>query len=276
MSMPDVTNVGLVGTTTAIMVWFLVGLRNVLAFLLILLLGWIVAAMLAKAIVVLLRRAHFNDFAQHSGVAELIHRMGVSTDASGLVAEAANWIVRLVFLLAACNTVGLNDVSDMIKQLLLWIPKLVAAIVVLMIGGLLANALARVVRGATADADIGNPELLASLTRLAVWGAAIVVAANQIGVGQLFVNVLYIGLVFALSLALGLSFGLGGRDTAAQILGNWYAHTTRARPRVAQATEGAGPPTVSGEAGVSPVMEGSAVEGSVVSEDINRGRGPTF
>src|SRR2546422_877829 len=90
------------------------------------------------------------------------------------------------------------------------IPKLIGfLVIVLVIGGIAANALARLVRGATAGAELGNPDLLATIARVAVWAFAIVIALNQIGVAATLVNTLFIAFVGALALAFGLAFGLG-------------------------------------------------------------------
>jgi hypothetical protein len=98
-----------------------------------------------------------------------------------------------------------------LRQLLLWLPNLAVAIAVLILGGLAANWLAGLVRGATAKGDLGNPDLLASIARVAVWAFAIVVALNQIGIARELVNTLFVATVGAVALALGLAFGIGGR-----------------------------------------------------------------
>jgi len=275
MTPTDVTNFAVAGASLAtLMGWLLLGVRNVISFLVILLVGWIIAGVVSTIVLFLLRRARFNDFLQRSGAAELIRRTGVTADPAAVVAEAIKWLVRLVFLVAASDTVGLSDVSLMIRQLLYWIPKLVAAIVVLMIGGLLANVFSRLVRGATSDAGIGSPEFLATLARVAVWGAAIIVAANQIGVGQMLVNVLFIGLVFALSLAFGLAFGLGGRDTAAQILSVLYARNAGAWPHVVPVADPVGQASTVVGSGTAPVIEGTVVDESWSRNDPGAGGSP--
>jgi hypothetical protein len=109
---------------------------------------------------------------------------------------------------------------------------LVVALVVLVIAGLAANALADVVRGATAGAQLGNANMLASLARAAVWVFGIVVAVNQLGVATTLINTLFMGFVAALALALGLAFGLGGRDTAAKIVQDWYQRGQQAAPQL--------------------------------------------
>jgi hypothetical protein len=108
---------------------------------------------------------------------------------------------------------------------------------VLVIAGLAANALSNLVRGSTAQAGLGNPDLLATIARIAVWGFGIVVAVNQIGVAQALVNTLFMAFVGALALAVGLAFGLGGRETASQILQNWYRRGQEARPKIERAAE---------------------------------------
>jgi hypothetical protein len=76
---------------------------------------------------------------------------------------------------------------------------------------------------------------MATIARFAVMGFAIVIAVNQIGVASTLVNTLFMGTVGALALALGLAFGLGGRDTAGEMVRSWYARTRRAAPRVGEA-----------------------------------------
>jgi hypothetical protein len=126
-----------------------------------------------------------------------------------------------------------------LQQLLLWLPNLVVALVVLVIAGLAANALAGLIRGATAEAGLSNPDFMANLARVAVWVFGVVVAVNQLGVATTLVNTLFMGFVGALALALGLAFGLGGRDTAAEIVRTWYQRGRSAAPKVAQAADAA-------------------------------------
>jgi len=107
------------------------------------------------------------------------------------------------------------------------------------IGGLAANALAGLIRGATAQAGLGNPDLLSNVARFAVWAFAVIVAVNQIGIATELVNTLFMGFVGALALAAGLAFGLGGRDTAGQIVQRWYQGAQEAQPKLAQAAQAA-------------------------------------
>lgn len=212
---------------------------KILGFLVILIIGWLIAALVAGAVAALLRAVHFNDLARRSGFSGFVENMGIRRDASGFLADLVKWFVRLIVLVSAFDALGLPAVSQVLQQLLLWLPNLVVALVILVIAGLAANALASLVRGATAEARLGNPELLATVARVAVWAFAIVVAVNQIGIATTLVNTLFMGLVGALALAAGLAFGLGGRETAAEIVAGWYRSGERAAPRLQQAAESA-------------------------------------
>jgi len=112
-------------------------------------------------------------------------------------------------------------------------------VLILVIAGLAAKALANLVRGAAAEAGLSNPDLLANIAQMAVMAFAIVVAVNQIGVATTLVNTLFMGTVAALSIAFGLAFGLGGRDTAAEIVRNWYRQGQQAAPKMADAADAA-------------------------------------
>jgi hypothetical protein len=203
----------------------------------ILVIGWIVASAIAAAVAAILRAVKFNDLANRSGFSGFVRNMGVHTDASGMLAGLAKWFMRLIVLVVAFDALGLPAVSQVLQQLLLWLPNLVVALVVLVIAGLAANALSSLVRGSAASAGLGNPDLLANIARIAVLAFGLVIAVNQVGVATTLVNTLFMGIVGALALALGLSFGLGGRDTASQIVQNWYRSGRQAAPRVADAAQ---------------------------------------
>jgi hypothetical protein len=216
---------------------FLGAIPRIIGFLVIIVIGWLISGVLAAGVAALLRAIRFNVLAQNSGFQGFIHNMGLRTDPSGLIANIVKWFVRLIVLVVAFDALGLPAVSEVLQQFLLWIPNLVVAVVVLVIAGLAANALSNLVRGATAQAGFDNPDVLATIARVAVWAFGIVVAVNQIGVAQELVNTLFMGFVGALALAAGLAFGLGGRDTAGQIVDNWYRRGRANQPRIERAAE---------------------------------------
>ena len=216
---------------------FLAAIPRLLGFAVILIVGWVLSSLLARGVAALLRAVRFEDLARRSGFAGFVHNMGVRTDASGVIAAVAKWFVRLITLVVAFDMLGLPAVSGVLQQLLLWLPNLVVGLVVLVLGGLAANAVSRLVRGATAEAGFANPDVLATVARVAVWTFAVIVALDQLNIATTVVNTLVIGVIGALSLAAGLAFGLGGRYRASQIIESWGQQVRSAGPRLERAVE---------------------------------------
>ena len=204
---------------------------RIVGFIIIVAIGWFISSLIAKAITGLLRVIRFDELMQKSGLADFMNKMGTGIDSVGIVAGVVKWIVRVVVLLVAFDTLGLPAVSDVMRQLLLWLPNLVVAIFVLFIGGIAARALGNIVRGATAEGGFSNPETLSNVARTAVWSFAVVIAINQLGIATNLINTLFTGFVGALAIALGLAFGLGGRDLASRTLENWYDQAQEAKPK---------------------------------------------
>jgi hypothetical protein len=212
---------------------------RIIGFLLIILIGWFIAGLIGRVVASLLRTVKFNDLAKRAGISDFVRNTGIQTDPAGAFAGLVLWFVRLIVLVVAFDALGLPAVSQVLQQFLLWLPNLAVAMVILVIAGLAANALGNLVRGTTAQAGFSNPDLLSSIVRVAVWSFGIVIAVNQIGIAQTLVNTLFFGLVGALALALGLAFGLGGRETAGEIVQGWYRQGKDAAPKVARATDAA-------------------------------------
>lgn len=211
---------------------------RILAFALILLIGWFVASLIAKAVASVLRAVKFNELAARAGFTGFVQKMGVGTDASGFLALIAKWFVRLIVLVVAFDALGLPAVSDVLRQMLLWLPNLVVAMVVLVVGGLAADALGKVVRAATAQGGFTNPDLLGKIAKVAIWAFSIIVAVNQLGIATTLVNTMVMATFGAVALALGLAFGLGGRDTAAELVAGWRQAAQDAEPKLKAAAEG--------------------------------------
>ena len=196
---------------------------KIIGFILIIVAGWFIASLIERGLAAVLRAIKFNELSERAGLSDFIRRMGVNTDAAGMIGLVVKWFVRLIALVVAFDALGLPAVSEVLRQLLLWLPNVVVALVVLVIGGLAARALGNVVRGAASEADLSNANFLSKAAVVVVWAFAIVVAVNQLGIATELVNTLFMAVVGALALGLGLAFGLGGRETAAEIVRNWYA-----------------------------------------------------
>ena len=213
---------------------------RLLAFIVIVAVGWFLSGLVAKGVRALLGALRFDEIARRTGIAEFIEQMNSDADASGIMASAAKWLVRVVVLLVAFGALGLPAVGDVLRQFVLWLPNLIVALVVLVLGGLAARALGNLVRGTASEAGFSNPDTLATVSRVVVWAFAIVVAVNQIGIATSLVNTLFMGIVGAAALAAGLAFGLGGRDMAARTLERWSGQLDEAKPKLREAKARAG------------------------------------
>ena len=206
---------------------------RVIGFLLILVIGWLIAGLVAAAAGAILRSVKFNELAQRSGFGTFVKNAGLQGDPASIIADVVKWGVRLIALVVAFDALGLPAVSDVLRQLLLWLPNLVVGLVVLVVAGLAAGALSRIVRGATASAGFSNPDLLAGIASVAVWSFGIVVAVNQLGIATTLINTLFMAVVGAVAVAVAIAFGLGGRDTAAEIVRGWYRRGQAELPQAA-------------------------------------------
>ncbi|MBA2675540.1 small-conductance mechanosensitive ion channel [Ramlibacter sp.] len=222
------------------MALFFSAIPKVIGFMLIVLVGWFVASIVDKGLAALLRAVRFNDLAERAGISDFVSKMGMKTDAAGMIGLVVKWFIRLIALVVAFDALGLPAVSDVLRQLLLWLPNVIVALVVLVIGGLAASALSNVVRGAASEAGLSNANMLSKIASVVVWSFAIVVAVNQIGIATALVNTLFMAVVGALALGVGLAFGLGGRETAAEILRKWYAKAQANSSQIVQAAENMG------------------------------------
>ncbi len=239
--MQQITNwsEAMIASLTGAASMFFSAVPRLIGFAIILIVGWIVASIIEKALVAVLRAVRFNVLADRSGLAGFIQKSNMKADAAGTIGLIAKWFVRLITLVVAFEALGLLAVSAILHQLLMWLPNLVVALVVLVIGGIAANALGNVVLGAATEGDVERPDFLAKVARYAVWAFAIMVAINQLGIATSLINIVLMSAAGAVALALGLSFGLGGRDTAAAIVRRWYERGQANGPQIRRAGDAA-------------------------------------
>jgi Mechanosensitive ion channel, conserved TM helix len=210
---------------------FLNAVPLVIGALLIIIIGWIIAGLLARVTTEVLRRLGADRlFAEHSG--RVYGERTRDIKPSVVAGELVKWLIRLVFLVAAANVLGLTQISELLNQVLLWIPNLIVAAVILLV----APVLARFVRGAievgAGEMGFTNAPLLGRIAEIAIVAFAVIIAINQIGIAANLVNTLFIGLVAAVALAFGLAFGLGGRDVAAELTRSWYEQSQQTAAKV--------------------------------------------
>ena len=229
----------------AMLTSFLAALPSIVGALLLLVIGWIVAGIAGGFVARLLRKVGVDQLATKAGITAFLQRARLKLDTPGLVGGIITWYVRLIFVVMAANAVGITAVSDVLGQIIAFIPNLLVALLILGAFAWLAGVTRTLVTGATESAGVPNSGALATLAYATVLGFGIVAAASQIGVAATLINILFTGIVAAVAIAFGLAFGLGGREEAARVLGDWRGQATSAVDRVSATPvrgSGDGPP----------------------------------
>jgi HAMP domain-containing protein len=187
---------------------------RLIGFLVILIVGLIIAVLVSRALTLLLRKVGFDRLSDRIGLTRFEQRMGVHMDAAGILGRVVYWFILLIFLVPAADALGLTAVSNILNTLVAFLPNVFVAILVLFLGTLAATVVADLVRGATASANIGNPNIFAGIARWAIIGFAALVALEQLQISPSLLNELFGAIVAAVAIAIGLAFGLGGQDAA--------------------------------------------------------------
>ena len=192
---------------------------NLVIAVVILILGWLVGALLGRAIWQVFRSLKVDDALRRAGFESFLHRGGVRLDSGAFIGALVKWFVIVVFLVAAFDVLGLSQVNLFLQEVVLgYLPRVLAAALVLLVGGVVGDVAGRIVVTAAKTAGVHSAHFAGAIAKWAIWIFAILVALSQLGIAAAFSQTLFTGLVIAISLALGLSFGLGGQQAAANFL----------------------------------------------------------
>lgn len=212
--------------------WYQIALflPNLLAAVVILIVGWVIGKMIGKLVATLVGTLKIDDVLARIGVQSFIERSGYRLSAGGFLGALVKWFIFAVFAVAALDVMRLDQVSFFMTDVVLrFLPQVFVAVLILLVAAVLSEVVQNFVTGAARSAKLSSAEFLGTVARSAIWIFAIFAALNQLGVAQEFLQILFTGIVVALSLASGLAFGLGGRDTAAKIVEKAHHSLTSSR-----------------------------------------------
>ena len=181
---------------------------------LILIIGWIIADLLAWAIDRVLRFLRLPELFKTAKVEDLVKKGGSNLDTTGLIAGLVKWIVILATFIAAANILNLETVEVFLDRILSFLPNVVAAGAILLIGAIFAHFMANVIKGAISAANLSFVELVGNATKYAILVFAVLAALSQLGIAEAFLQSLFYGIVAFVAIAGGLAFGLGGQGVA--------------------------------------------------------------
>jgi hypothetical protein len=187
---------------------------------LILLAGYFLARQTQRWVDDTLKRLDFNRVAKAGGIDEAVGRTGSRLDPVHATGKLIFWLVMLVVILLASAALGLESINEMFGLLLAFIPTLIAAMIILILG-LIVGEFVRGLILASAGGLSGVPTV-AKIGKGAVIVIAIFMALQQLGVAEEIVTAAFILILGSMALAVGLAFGLGNRELAGEITRRWY------------------------------------------------------
>lgn len=185
----------------------------------IVILGWLAGAALSKIISQIFKTLKIDTALEAAGAKDLVQKSGFHLNSGLFVGELVKYFVITVSLIAVFNILGLGDVNLFLQGVVLgYLPQVIVAVLILVVAIIVAEVMRKVVVAAAKAANVHKAGLLGSVTKWSIWVFAILAALFQLNIAATFIQTLFTGIVVAFSVAIGLAFGLGGKETAREIL----------------------------------------------------------
>ncbi len=185
-------------------------------------LGWLVAKGLRLAVVKALRTMNFHVVTERAGIDAFLQQGGSTRDGSDLFGAVAYWFVIVAALMIAFSGLQVTPVTDLLGVVLLFFPRLVVAMLILVFGSYFARFVGRSAAGHWRGAGHGEPELVGRLAQYAVMAFVLLLAIDHLDLGGGMIQQTFLILLAGVVLGLALAFGLGGRERAARLLARWF------------------------------------------------------
>ncbi|TMG80340.1 MAG: hypothetical protein E6H74_14770 [Betaproteobacteria bacterium] len=193
---------------------------RVLLALVILVAGWLIAKAVRFAVVKALRAINFNVLTERAGIDGFLRQGGGETDTTGVLGLLVYWLTILTALMIASNSVGLIAVTELIIRVVLFVPKVIVAIVILAFGAYFARFIGMSVTAYCKNLDMPDATLLGRLAMYAIVVFVTMVAIDHLGLGDI-IRQTFLIILIGVVLALALAFGIGGQKRAADFLERW-------------------------------------------------------
>ena len=182
--------------------------------------GYLLAKLAQKGATRLLRRLRLNEVLRKGGVIQAVDRPGVHFNPTRVIANLFFWLVMFTVMLVAANALGLNSLAKVFSELVGYIPSVIAAIIIVILGIVLGDFVGGLIIASTGNLH-GGPTL-ARAGKFGVILLAVFMSLQELGVATDIVTTAFAIIFGAIALALALSFGLGNRELAGEITRHWY------------------------------------------------------
>ena len=199
---------------------FIAFVPNLVAAVVIFIIGWIIAAIIGRVVAQVVRAIKVDMALDRAGFGAVMKRAGFELNSGAFLGGLVKWFVIVAFLVASFDVLGLSQVNVFLQNVvLLYLPQVIVAVLILLVAVVIADAMQKVVVGSARAANIRSANFLGAVTKWAIWIFALLTALVQLGIAVGFIQTLFTGVVVALALGFGLSFGLGGQSAAAEYIG---------------------------------------------------------
>jgi hypothetical protein len=188
----------------------------------VLLVGWLVAKAFRFSVVRALRALNFHVLTERAGIDGFLQQGGTERDTSEVFGMIGYALVILASLIIAFNSLGLTQVTDLLGRVLLFVPRLLVALLVVVFGSYFARFAGNAVKSYCRTAEISDGDLLGRLMQYGVMAFVILLAVDHLDIGGGLIQKTFLILLGGVVIALALSFGLGGRDRAAALIERWF------------------------------------------------------
>jgi small-conductance mechanosensitive channel len=194
-------------------------LPSIIAALVVLILGWIFASALGKFVRKAVEFTKVDEIIDKAGLDKSLSEAGIDFSLAKLLGWLFKWFVIVVILIAVAEILGLEQITTFLETIALYIPNIIIAVVILLVGMVVGNFVDKVVRKTVEASKIKTAAgFLASLAKWAIIGFTFLAALSHLKIAEDLIATLFMGLVGMLALAGGLAFGLGGKDAAKELI----------------------------------------------------------
>ncbi len=194
-------------------------LPNLVVAIVIFIVGWLVGVGLGRVVAQIVGTLRVDQALKSTGIERVLSRAGFELNSGKFLGVLVEWFFIIVFLVAALDVLQLTTVNLFLSEVVLgYLPQVIVAVLILLVAAVVADVAERVVVGSAKAASLRAAGFIGKVTRYAIWIFALLAALAQLNVATAFVQTLFTGIVIAISLALGLAFGLGGQATASRYL----------------------------------------------------------
>jgi hypothetical protein len=180
--------------------------------------GWIIASTLGSLVTAGIDALKLDRLFKNAGTEAALARAGVRLHIGKIFGELVKWFIIVVFLVASLNILGLDQVTLFLQAVLAYIPQVIVAALILVVGTILADFVRKLVTGSAAIANVRSSRMLGTIAYYAIWILAMVTALDKLGIFGYFGQILFTGFVIMFALAFGLAFGLGGKEAAGRFV----------------------------------------------------------